>query len=181
MAKISSYYPDVIKEIREFKVLAQAEDSSLSIIYEALENIMDDQFIETAKNYGLSRLEKIVEIKPKDTDTLDERRFKILAKYNEDIPYTYRKLVELLNTLCGNDGYVLEINHNEFSLKVKVELKSKKNVKAVEETLERIVPMNMIFNVELRYNQYSTVGKLTHQQLKAYTHKGIREEVLING
>lgn len=84
MAKISSYYPDVIKEIREFKVLAQAEDSSLFIIYEALENIMDDQFIETAKNYGLSRLEKIVEIKPKDTDTLDERRFKILAKYNEN-------------------------------------------------------------------------------------------------
>ena len=27
MAEISSYYPDVMKEIREFKVLAQAVDS----------------------------------------------------------------------------------------------------------------------------------------------------------
>lgn len=178
MAKISSYYPDVIKEIREFKVLAQAEDSSLSIIYETLENIMDDQFIETAKNYGLSRLEKIVEIKPKDTDTLDERRFKILAKYNEDIPYTYRKLVELLNTLCGKDGYVLEIKNSDFSLRVLVELKKKKNIKAVTNTLERIVPMNMIFKVELRYNQHVTLKNFTHKSLADYTHFQIREEEL---
>ena len=80
MAKINSYHPDIIKDIREFKVLAEAQDNSLSLIYDALENIMDDQFIETAKNYGVARLEKIVKIKPKDTDTIEERKFKLLAK-----------------------------------------------------------------------------------------------------
>ena len=178
MAKINSYYPDIIKDIREFKVLAEAQDNSLSLIYDALENIMDDQFIETAKNYGVARLEKIVKIKPKDTDTIEERKFKLLAKYNENIPFTKRRLIELLDTLCGNDGYVLEINNNQFSLNVNVELKQKKNVQAVEETLERIIPINMVFNVELRYNQHITVGKFTHSYLSNKSHKEIREEYL---
>ena len=178
MAKINSYYPDIIKDIREFKVLAEAQDNSLSLIYDALENIMDDQFIETAKNYGVARLEKIVKIKPKDTDTIEERKFKLLAKYNENIPFTKSRLIELLDTLCGNDGYVLEINNNQFSLNVKVELKQKKNVQAVEETLERIIPINMVFNVELRYNQQITVGKFTHSYLSNKSHKEIREEYL---
>ena len=101
-----------------------------------------------------------------------------LQKYNGNIPFTKRRLIELLETLCGSDGYVLEINNSQFSLNVKVELKQKKNVQAVEEMLEIVVPINMVFNVELRYNQHITVGKYTHGFLRNKKYVQVREDYM---
>lgn len=177
-ADINSYFPDIMKEVREFKAIAVAENPEMELIYTAIEDVMDSSFIGTAKEYGLARFERIVKLTPKATDTLDERRFRALAKFNEDTPYTVKKLRELLNTLCGEDGYLLEINNNEFRLRVKVALKSKKNREAVEELTEKIAPVNMVISVQLMYNQHSMLRTLTHAQLAELTHFDIREEVI---
>lgn len=124
---------------------------------------------------------RIVEISPRATDTLEERKFNLIAKYNEDLPYTVKKLNELLSILCGEKGYHLEINNSEFKLTVKVELTSKKSKEAVDELLERVTPANMILSVTLMYNQHKTVKMLTNAELRKYTHNGIREEALIDG
>lgn len=176
MAEIESYYPDILKEVREFQALAVAENPEMELIYTALEEVLDQQFISTAKNYGVARLEKIVGITSKATDTLEERKFKVLAKYNEDVPYTVPKLNELLTTLCGTDGYTLEINNGEFTLKVKVALTSKKNKDTVAELLERVTPMNMVLSVELMYNQWQTVTSLTWGSASGMTWDEIIEE-----
>lgn len=178
MDSIINYYPEIMKEIREFKTLAQAEDSALEIIYSELEDIMDNQFVHTAKDYGIARLEKIISLRPKYTETLESRKLKVLTKYNENKPYTIRKIKELLNTICGNGGYFLELNNGEFLLKVTVELKSKENLDSVEEMLERVVPMNMIFKVELRFNQHLTVSKYTHGFLKNKKYIQVREDYM---
>ena len=181
MAEIESYYPDILKEVREFQALAVAENPEMEFIYTAIEDVMDEQFISTAKNYGVARLEKIVGITSKATDTLAERKFKVLAKYNEDVPYTVPKLNELLTTLCRTDGYTLEINNGAFNLKVKVALTSKKNKDAVSELLERVVPMNMVLSVELMYNQWQTVSGLTWGGASGMTWSEIREEAVSIG
>lgn len=181
MADIESYYPDILKEVREFQALAVAENPEMELIYTAVDEVMDEQFISTAKTYGVARLEKIVGITPKATDTLEERKFKLLAKYNEDKPYTVTKLNELLTTLCGTDGYVLEINNGEFTLKVKVALTSKKNKDAVSQLVERIVPVNMVISVELMYNQWQTAAGLTWDDVRGMTWEELREEVISVG
>lgn len=181
MAEIESYYPDILKEVREFQALATAENPEMEFIYSTIDDVMGEQFISTAKNYGVARFEKIVGITAKATDTLEERKFKVLAKYNEDVPYTVPKLKELLATLCGGEGYVLEINNGEFTLKVKVALTSKKNKDAVSELLERVTPMNMVLRVELMYNQWQTVAGLTWNDVRGMTWNQLREEVISVG
>lgn len=178
MAEIESYYPDILKEVREFQALAVAENPEMQLLYNAINDVMDEQFISTAKSYGVARLEKIVGITSKATDTLEERRFRLLAKYNEDVPYTVAKLNELLTTLCGTDGYVLEINNGKFTLKVKVALTSKKNKDAVSELLERVTPMNMVLSVELMYNQWYMADGLTWGSASGTTWNELREEAL---
>ena len=162
-------------------MLDEAETPELKSLYECIAEALDNGFIETAKEKGVARAEKIVGISPKATDTLEERKINLIAKYNEDLPYTIKKLHELLAVLCGEKGYHLEINNNEFKLTVKVELTSKKSKTSVEELLERVVPVNMILSVTLMYNQHKTVGKLKNKDLRKYTHDGVREEALING
>ena len=181
MLDIKKYFPDVLKDVREFNVLDEAETPELKSLYECVKEVLDNGFIETAKENGVARAEKIVGISPRATDTLEERKFNVLAKYNEDLPYTVTKLNELLSILCGEKGYHLEINNGEFKLTVKVELTSKKSKEAVDELLERVTPANMILSVTLMYNQHKTVKMLTNAELRKYTHNGIREEALING
>ncbi len=181
MAEIKSYFPDILNEVKEFKLIDEAENPELLFLWEQSEKIFNNQFIVTSDETGVKIVEDMLELKPKASDTLQERKFKILTKYNEDIPYTIRKLNEVLTTLCGENGFKIAINRNIFNIHIKVELISKKNVDAVTELLERIIPMNMIYKVSLLYNQHQMLVPYTHEQLSVLTHKDIREEVLTIG
>ena len=178
MADIKSYFPDILKEVKEFKLIDEAESPELLFLWEETEKIFNNQFIVTSDETGVKMIEDMLGLKPKATDTLQERKFKILTKYNEDIPYTIGKLNEVLATLCGKNGFKLEINRNAFYINVKVELVNKKNVDAVNETLERMVPANMLFDITLLYNQHKTLYPYTHFHLKKYKHRELREEAI---
>lgn len=181
MADLKTYFPDVLREFYELQKIAETENPELLLLKEEIEKTLDDQFIDTARETGIAKREKMLRLSPKQTDTLEERRFRILSRYNENIPYTLRVLHSQLAILCGEKGYLLEINYRDFVLKAKLELTSKKNVDAVGEMLERIVPVNMLFAVSLLYNQHQMLKPYRHQALSAKTHFDLREEVLENG
>jgi hypothetical protein len=61
---------------------------------------------------------------------------------------------------------------------VKVELVAKQNLDTVGELLERVVPLNMIIDLDLMYNQHKTLHVYTHRQLQQFTQAALRNEVL---
>ncbi|NLI90206.1 MAG: DUF2313 domain-containing protein [Epulopiscium sp.] len=178
MVDILEYLPDEISELREFKAIGDTENLELISLWEELEDILDDQFIETATERGIAKREKIIGITPFADDDLESRRFRVLARENDKLPYTYKALIARLNQLCGEDGYEIDRNVGDFSLSIKIELIKKKMFEEVEKVLDAMVPQNMIFTVELRYNQYSKLANYTHTDLSYYSHKEIREEVM---
>ena len=176
------YIPPFLRDVREYKaILEDAEQPEMVLIWDAAKNALNDQFIVDATENGISRWEKILGIIPKATLTLDERKFTILTKINEQLPFTITTLNERLTSLCGKDGYSLTLDNTNYTLDVKVALTAKNNFEDVNSLLQRIVPANLVVTLSLRYNQYETMAKLTHEQLKAYTHYGLRNEVLVNG
>lgn len=175
---ILDLWPPILQEIREFQKIAEIEDVDLEALRQELENIVDDQFIQTATERGIARREKILRVTPFADDTLDSRRFRIRGLWNEKLPYTYRTLIEKLDNLCGADGYVITLDEGEYSLNVKVELTARRMLDAVSETAKRMLPANIAVTVELRYNQYSTLSQFTHTHLATYTHNQLRNEVI---
>ena len=139
---------------------------------------MNDQFISEATENGIARREEMLGITPFATDTMDDRRFRLFSRYMEDIPYTRKSLINMLTSLCGEDGYQLVITTGSFSVSVKVALTAKKQVDSVRELLERILPYNMTFTVDLLYNTWGQIGAYTHVQLSVYTHNQLRNEVM---
>jgi len=174
-----NYFPEVLKEVRELKAIVEAEEPEIVNLWTALKNALNDQFVNDATENGVSRLEKILKITPKATDTLDVRKFRILTRYNEQLPYTYRTLEQQLVTLCGENGYSIQLNSNEYTLKVRVELSAKGKFDEVNNLLHRIVPANMIIDLSLLYNQHSTLANFTHSQLSTFTQEQLRNEVII--
>lgn len=172
------YLPEILKEVRELKAIVEAEQPEAVDLWTALENALNDQFINDATENGVIRLEKILKIIPKATDTLDFRKFRILARFNEQLPYTFRTLEQQLVTLCGANGFILTLNNAAYTLTVRVEMSAKKKFDEVGALLNRTVPANMIIDLSLLYNQHSTLANFTHSQLSAYTHDQLRNEVI---
>lgn len=179
--KLQDYLPPILLKTYEFPLLCDTEQPEIDRLRDAADAVLDAQFISTAGETAIARYEKIFGITPMDTGTLAERRFKVLAKINAQLPFSVRRLRQQLETLCGADGYKLELDGDRYTLTVKVALTAKRNQQAVEELLADIVPANMVCTTSLLYNQHADLTRFTHAQLALLTHFEIREEVLPDG
>lgn len=175
---ILSYLPQVLHDLKEIIEIANAEEPVLEMLWEEVENTLNNQFVITANVEGAARYESMLKLVSGESETIETRRFRILTRYQEQAPYTYKVLKQLLDSLLGEGQYELTRNVAEKWLKVKMELTVKRQFEVVEVMLERITPQNMILTVELRYNQHALLHKYTHAQLAAFTHRQIREDVI---
>lgn len=172
------YLPGIMKELREFKAISNAENPELFFLWDAIEDAFNDQFVNYATERGVKRWESTLGITPKGTDALEIRKFRIISRLNEELPYTYEKLKMQLETLCGEKGYSLELLNNEYKLIVRVELSVRGKFAEVESLLNRTVPANIVIDLSLMYNQHSALAKYTHSQLGSSTHYQLRNEVI---
>lgn len=182
MSQLVNYLPEFMREIKEMKVIMSVEDEFLAgegnNLNLAVKNVFKDQFINLATIDGVKRYEDMLGIVAKETEGLDVRRFRLFIRFNEKLPYTLPKLKEQLEALCGDDGYSVAVDEVNFDLTVKIALKSKGMFDEVGKMLERMVPLNMIIDLDLMYNQHLTLGRFRHCDLAKYTHKQLRDEVL---
>lgn len=173
------YLPQVLKEVRELKAILEAEQHEVLDLWIALENALNDQFINDATENGVIRLESILKIVPKAADTLDDRKFRILARFNEQLPYTLRVLEKRLITLCGSDGFTMELFNTTYTLKVRIELAAKGQYDAVDSLIRRIAPANLVIDLDLRYKLYNELEPFTYGHLESYTYDQLRNEVIV--
>ena len=161
---------------KEIKAIMEAEQPEFEIVWPQAENVLNNQFVSDSSSIGIERMEKII---PKDTDTQDERKFRILVKLNEQLPYTLPVLEQQLKRMCGENGYRLILSADKYLLNVKLALGNENNYQDVCDMLRRVVPANMVIFVSM-FNTHEILSHYTHAQLAAYTQKQVREEVLTN-
>lgn len=178
--KLIEYLPECLREVKENKaILTMAEQPEMENLWGAVDDVMNDQFILDATENGVSRYEAIMKIAPKANQSLDDRKFAILTKNNEQTPFTFASLKQKLGLLCGEDGYCVTRDVKNKILTVRVALTSKNNYGDVEALLERVVPANMVIDLSLMYDQYIKVEKYKHGQLyNNFTHEQLRNGVL---
>ena len=173
---LREYLPNALQNVLEMRTIAEVETEQIQKLWDACENCMHDQFIADATENGLSRQERLLGILPFADDTPENRRFRILSYYNSDTPYTKKSLATMLDSLVGADGYELHIGTGTFSVMVKLALSARKELLAVWDLLERILPYNMTFSVELLYNTWEKVSACTWADAAGYTWQDVREK-----
>lgn len=178
MADLIKYIPPVLKEVQEFKVWTDCENPEIDLVNAALVEVKDNQYIQTLTEKGAVRWETPLKIVPKDTDTIELRRFRLFAKMNEKLPFTFKSVKNQIEILCGADGYTFELFGDEYRLKVRVALAAKGQLEEVSATLAKTVPENMVIDLSLLYNQNKTLHPFTNAQLHAYTNNQLRNEVI---
>lgn len=175
---IKDYWINEIRSIKEFESISDIEDIELTLLKNEISEVMDDLFIKEATEKGIARREKMLNIQPFADDTLESRRFRVQSRWNDNLPYTYRQLLNKLNNLVGEDGYSITLNHLDFSLLIKINLGQKRMINDVNTVVQNIAPVNLVITVELQYNRHIDLALYTHFQLSSKTHLQLREEVL---
>lgn len=184
---LMNYLPEFLRNIREYKALTAVEDSEINLLLEGVEAAFNDQAVDTATEYGVSRLEKIMNINKKSTD-LDARKSEIKTKLRQQLPYTEYTLRKAFVEMCPPgksrndeelDGVRLEVLQEEYTVKVLISLwnKSKRNV--IDAMIRQVCPANMLCLVDIKYNTYEDLQKLkvSYEQLSDFTYKEICEDV----
>lgn len=164
---IENYLPDVIKQILEYQELAKAENPEFNKLILEQENSLSDCFVQDATLNGIKRWEKILKIPP--SGTIEDRRATILGRLNETLPYTIRRLRQMLSTLCGDDGYTVKLEG--YSMVVQIPARLAAIGGTIYAMLRRVVPANIYY--EVRLTAYS-IGKIG---LHTWSSVGVRLEL----
>ena len=149
--QLQEYLPPILLSTYEFPLLCRAEQPELDGLGDAAGETLKNQFVSTATERGLARYESIFGIAPRDTDTLEDRRFRVLTKVNAQLPYTLRRLRQLLALLCGEDGFAVVCQYDTYTLMVRVELFARRKLEEAEALVKRMVPANLALDFSLRY------------------------------
>lgn len=176
--ELISYLPPKLRDKVIYKEVCNAEENEFKLLFSNIDYMANDIFISDLTLEGIKRWEKDLKITHLGTDTLEDRRFRILNRFLNKLPYTMRTLEKTLDTLVGKDGYKKEYNQETFTLTIKINLTAKNQLEEVKRTLYYMVPANIQQDIKLLYNSHLVLSKFTHRQLSQYTHRQLREEVL---
>lgn len=142
--KLVDYLPEYLREYAEEKAALEAAEPELENIWQISEKMLKESFILTEGIYGSGRWEKILKLYPKDTDSLEKRNLRILAKINETLPYTMRTLKRFLTTCVGEGNFEIFLDEKNFLLDIQILLDHLGKVKEIMEYVEQVTPANLV-------------------------------------
>jgi len=114
--KLIDYLPPVLQSVMEFAAITGAQQPEIEAAWDALNLVMDNQFIDTATEAGVTVWEKELNIVPLATDTLEDRKQRLKTAWTYGVVYTYNWLVNWLKTSCGESNSLPTIN--DYTLRV---------------------------------------------------------------
>ena len=124
-----SYRPDFMQEYREIRWI-----------------MFNNQFIQYCDEEGISKFEEMLGLHRYENDTLEIRIFRVLTYWNDQIPYTWRVLVNRMDQLCGVGNYELRPNFNVYELGITTKFDDAKKYDELNNMLKTILPANLGFN-----------------------------------
>lgn len=107
-----SYLPPIMAEFQEYRATLEAENPEFVLVWNATDQVLQNEFIATADEYGISRFEQILNILPSKEDTLESRRSRVQTRWFNTIPYTLKALLGMSTLITFKAGDKTPITKN---------------------------------------------------------------------
>ena len=140
------YLPSFMQEYREIRRIMQSEEPEFKILWNLFKKVFNNQFIQYCDEDGISKFEGMLGLHRYENDTLEIRIFRVLTYWNDQIPYTWRVLVNRMDQLCGAGNYELRPNFNAYELRITTKFDDAKKYDELNSMLKTILPANLGFN-----------------------------------
>lgn len=146
MNRLMQYLPELYHDVVDFVELTETESLELISVEQAINRLLDDQFVTTATEQAIKRREKILGIQADPaTETLEFRRKRLINRYSTKPPFTVRYLQRQLDFLVGEGLTIVSVDSQNFLLTVTANIDDAAVFKEVERTVRVVKPANMIY------------------------------------
>lgn len=171
--------PTFYRDIDVLEYIFTAVASRLNLLTDKFTRLMSSYFIysDDIDENGVDRLGESLQIDLSGLD-FDDKVFKIKTVLLDKRPYNRVNVREMLSSLCGENGYSIGFDEVNKIVSAKIDLGKKNQFTAVYELLDKVIPADMMLNVELLYNLYGDLSAKTHGELSAMTHEELRSDIL---
>lgn len=144
--RIGRYFPRYYEGILETDELIKVENDIWNNLYLLLNKAKNNQFIAYADEDGIYAYEQLFQIVANpETETLEERRFRLLNRIQTLSYYTMIYLRQKLNSLFGENNYEVEMDYLNYTLYVKSNASNSFIYKESIATINKIKPANIVF------------------------------------
>lgn len=143
-----SYLPQFLQEYKELDATLEAENPEFIMVWRAADRTLQNEFIESADEYGIARFEKIMKILPSTEDTIESRRARVKSKWFDMIPYTLKMLITKLIALCGNTDFTIAKDYSGYRIEIMTHLGLFGQVEELERIMKEMIPCNMVVVLE---------------------------------
>lgn len=144
--RIGRYFPRYYEGILETDELIKVENDIWNNLYLLLNKAKNNQFIAYADEGGIYAYEQLFQIvADPETETLEERRFRLLNRIQKLSYYTMIYLRQKLDSLFGKNNYEIEMDYLNYTLYIKSNASNSFIYKESIATINKIKPANIVF------------------------------------
>lgn len=142
------WLPNYLRQYKEIEKIANVENVEFRKINEEIQITLNNQFILSCDEDGIARFEMLLNITPDPEDKLKDRITRVLSRWNDTIPYTFRGLIQKLNILCGEGNYKVNLIHNDYTIELTVYLIFGSQLEEIRHMLNYMIPANIVVSMQ---------------------------------
>lgn len=173
---LKSYLPPYLLDFAEMVVTLESQEPEFRLLWDEFTTTLNNAFVVTADLEGLERFESMLDIVPLDTDTIEDRKRRVLGLMAYGLPYTEKKLYETLASMCGENGFILNVDEDGYVVSIGMRLASRRLMDFVKDIAEKMIPVNMYLNVYIAFNKWIRFKPELWNTLKPETWGGLKED-----
>ncbi len=136
--------PSFLAGYGEIKEILKAEEPEFSLLWDNTKRALYNQFITTADEKGIAGYERLLGLLPESSDSLEQRRARVMSKWLAKLPYTYKALIERLKALCGDD-FSLYCDFEKYILRLLVHFREYSSFLEVKKLFREMLPANIFY------------------------------------
>lgn len=144
--KLSKYLPKYVAEYSEIKEIGNCSEVELKNIVEETEKVKNNMFIVSCDEVGVLKYEKMIGIEVDKNNSVGLRKNKVMVKWQDTIPYTYKILEQKVNTLLGSGNCKIVYENESYTIIIHTKTKYETLVELVKMCNE-LLPANLVLTV----------------------------------
>ncbi len=157
------YLPPFLREYYEFKQLCKSGDIEVSSIDKAVDWNFDSAFISDCDATVLSKYERLLGIIPTSSQSIENRRNKVLLQWNTVASMTLLQFISKLQEYCGKDNFTVDNSREQFYQLVIWLNIHKVDIPIIKDFVDTWLPMNVNYtlNGKTEIEESLKIGFLT--------------------
>lgn len=157
------YLPPFLREYYEFKQLCKSGDIEVSSIDKAVDWNFDSAFISDCDATVLSKYERLLGIIPTSSQSIENRRNKVLLQWNTVASMTLPQFISKVQEYCGKDNFTVDNSREQFYQLVIWLNIHKVDIPLIKDFIDTWLPMNVNYtlNGKTEIEESLKIGFLT--------------------